>query len=303
MVTPAALKGFMCALVTPVDGQGDVDAGGLERVVARVLAGRANGVCPVGSTGEGPRLTRAQRLTVVELVRKQVPGPVPVIPAPAAMTVSDALEEITAFADVGADACLLAPPAYFPMGDDEVVRYYEYVAGRSPLPILLYNIPALTKVRIGPGAAAELAAHPGVAGIKDSSRDLEGFQAFAYATQGEEFALLTGSDTLLMASLLVGGHGAIAASANLVPELGVGVYEASCEGHWEGAAAYQRRLFDVIQACRVGGLGIGWKAALELAGVCSGTPVPPATPLPADVRAKLAGRLEELGVLEDAHAR
>lgn len=298
MVRPAApLSGFMCALVTPIDEAGNVDAGGLERVVARVLAGGVDGVCPVGSTGEGPRLTRAHRLKVAELVRALVPTSVPVIPAPAAMNASDAVDEISGFADAGADACLLAPPAYYPMSEPETVRYYEAVADRSSLPILLYNIPAMTKVRITPKVAAELAGHPHIAGIKDSSRDLEGLQAVAGATRGEAFALLTGSDTLLIASLAVGADGAIAASANLVPEVGAALFHAVREGRQEDAEALQRRLFEIILACRSGGLGVGWKAALELAGVCSGRPVPPATPLEREALDTLADRLEALGVL------
>jgi len=303
VTTASALRGFMAALVTPVDRHGEVDAAGLQRVVARVLAGGASGACPVGSTGEGPRLTPEQRLAAVEAVRDVVPPSVPVIPAPAAMTARDAVREIAAFAGAGADACLLAPPAYFPMADEEIVRYYRTVATDSALPLLLYNIPAVTKVRIGPPVAAALASHPSIIGLKDSSRDLEGLQALVYATAGEDFTVLTGSDTILLASLVVGAQGAIAASANLVPELGVAVYEAVREERWSDAAAHQRKLFDVIQACRVGGLGVGWKAALELAGVCSGAPVPPAAPLAADARAALARRLAALGVLGAARER
>lgn len=295
---PGAFGGFMCALATPVEASGGVDLQGLDRLLDRVVSGGASGVCPVGSTGEGPRLTREQRLEVVVHVRRRVPQGLPVIPAPAALNARDAAEEIRRFADAGADGCLLAPPAYFPMSEAEVVRYYLEVAAAVETPILLYNIPAVTKVRIPPAAAGELSRHPRIAGLKDSSRDLEYFQAVVYACAGSDFDVLTGSDTLLMASLLVGGSGAIAASANLVPELGSALYRAVRDGDWPRAGELQRQLFDVIQACRVGGLGLGWKAALELAGVCSAAPVPPAEPVGAEARAELKRTLGRLGVLE-----
>lgn len=297
MVSVTDLHGLHVALATPVGPAGDLDTDGLDRLVARVIAGGVHAVCPVGSTGEGPRLTRVQRGAVTAAVRARVPDEHPVIPATSALTVADAIAEIEEHAAAGADAVLLAPPSYYPMSAGEVGAYYESVAAATALPLVLYNIPSMTKVALPPQIVGALAGHPWVFGIKDSSRDFEYLQSVLYASAGQEFAVLTGSDTMLLASLAVGAVGAIAASANLVPRLGRAVYDAALAGDTDAARSAQRELFDVIQACRVGVTPAGWKAALSLAGVCDATTVPPAAPLDDSQLSALATRLKELHAL------
>jgi 4-hydroxy-tetrahydrodipicolinate synthase len=147
-------------------------------------------------------------------------------------------------------------------------------------------------------AAGELARHENIIGIKDSSRDLEYAQAVLGACAGvPDFAVLTGSDTLLLATVVIGGRGAIAGSANLVPELGVALYEATTAGDWPRARDLQWRLFEVVSAARAAGFPYGWKAALELAGVCAAYPAPPASPGRGEELAALRKRLDELRVL------
>lgn len=293
------VSGMLVALVTPLDADGALDVPGLERILERAVAAGVSGVCPVGSTGEGPRLGRARRLEVVDEVLRRTPAGLPVVPAPALQTLEDGAEELAALADRGAAAALVAPPAYYPLSGSELLRLYERLADSSPLPLLLYNMPALTKIAIAPDVVGRLAQHPKVAGIKDSSRDMEYLTAVLHATAGVDgFAVLTGSDSLLLASVAAGADGAIAASANLAPELGCELYRRCAAGEWSAARAVQRRLFELVTACRAGGFPAGWKAALELAGVCEGHLAAPAERLGGAARARLRDRLSDLGVLD-----
>jgi|SRR5665213_530706 len=292
------LEGVMCALVTPMHPTGEVDLEGLERLVQRVVDGAVTGICPVGSTGEGPRLTAQQRHAVVGRVRALVPDGFPVIPSPASAVPARTAEDVEALAALGCHAVLVAPPSGYLLDDDDVRRFYEDLAARSPLPIVMYNFPALTRVRIAPAVVAKLAHHERIIGVKDSSRELEYTQAALYASAGtSDFAVLTGSDTMLVATLMVGGSGAIVASANLVPALGVAVYEATVEEDWPRARELQRTLFEVVSAARAAGFPAGWKAALDMAGVCAPYPAPPASPVTGEALAVLRERLEELEVL------
>jgi dihydrodipicolinate synthase/N-acetylneuraminate lyase len=290
------VSGMLVALVTPLDRRGELDERGLERILDRALAAGVSGVCPVGSTGEGPRLGRARRLEVVDAVVRRVGDRVPVIPAPAVETLDGGAAELEELAARGAAAALVAPPAYYPLSDSDVLAFYERLADRSPLPLLLYNMPALTKISLAPGVVGALALHPRVAGIKDSSRDLEYLTAVRYAT-GDGFAVLTGSDSTLLASMAVGADGAIAASANLAPELGCALYRHAAAGELEEARAAQRRVFELVRACRVGPFPAGWKAALELAGLCEGHLAAPAGPLTGEPHERLRARLIGLGLL------
>jgi len=288
--------GAMVALATPVHADGTLDEAGLERLVQRVVAGGVDGISPVGSTGEGALLTRAQRQDVCRRVRALAPPGMPVIPGLPLITLREGPDELKGLAEAGATAALVAAPFYYPLSDSGVLRVYETLADQSPLPLVLYNIPVYTKITIAPEVVGRLAAHPAIAGIKDSSRNMEYHEQVIYATAGAEFGVLTGSDTLLVASLTLGTAGTIAASANLVPELTTGVCRAVAAGRAAEALSLQQRLTRIVTACRRGYAPAGWKAALEIAGVCAAHPVPPGTPLSAGDRAELAELLAAEGL-------
>ena len=284
-------SGAMVALLTPLDADGRLEEHGLERLVERVVAAGIDGISPNGSTGEGARLGRQRRIAVATRVRKLAPDGMPVVSGVPLTTLDEGRAELDDLAELGATAALVAPPSYYPLPDESVLRMYEALAGDAPLPLLLYNIPIFTKVRLAPGVVARLATHPAIAGIKDSSRDMEYQQELIAATADAEFAVLTGADSLLVASLAVGVAGSITAGANLVPELPVGIQRAFHAGDFRTATELQRRLARIVAACNAGEPPAGWKAALSVAGVCGPDLAAPAAALPATLRATLEIRL------------
>lgn len=294
----SSLSGVMPALITPLDSGDRLDRPGLDRLLAHVLSVPLSGVSPCGSTGEGPLLGRAARVETVRAAAGQMGPGQWLVPGVAAVNAATALEEIEAYAQAGASAALVAPPWYYPLGDGEVVEFFGSVADRAALPILLYNIPAMTKVAIPVGAISQLAGHARVIGIKDSSRDFEYFQAVVAATAAaDDFAVLTGTDTMLVASLLAGGSGTIAASVNIVPSLVQEVYELTCSGRAEEARSPQERLTAVVSAARREGFPRGWKAAAEALGLCDRRTARPLRPADDAGVERLSGELRRLGVL------
>lgn len=284
----------MAALATPLDETGAIDTTGLGRLVAHILAGGADGLCPAGSTGEGPLLSLATRIYLVEAVAGSAPAGTPVIPGTLSVNPDETLVDIESYAKAGATAVLVPPPFYYPLGDGAVADFFGYLAKRSPLPVLLYNIPAMTKVSISPSVVADLAGHGAIAGMKDSSRDMEYFCSVASAVgPGVDFDLLTGSDTLLLASLASGAKGTIAASVNLVPGLVSSLYKAAKSAE-PNAGDLQRKLADVVFACRKPGFPAGWKAALKLAGLCEAHVAAPMRPATEEATKALAIELESV---------
>lgn len=291
-----SLDGATVALLTPLDEHGDLDEAALAKLVDRVLGGGVTGISPTGSTGEGARLSRAQRLEVTRLVRQYAPPEVPVISGVPLTSVAEGAAELEQLAEHGASAALVAPPYYYPVADDDLIRLYTRLADGASLPLVLYNIPVFTKVTFAPRVVRELAAHPGIAGIKDSSRDIEYFQQVVTAAEARDFAVVTGSDTFLVACLLAGGSGTIAASANLVPHLSSGIYRAVRDGDLDQATRLEKQLCSVIHACRGGTPPVPWKAALAHAGVCQPYPAAPAAPLDEAQRRTVIEELTALGV-------
>lgn len=272
-------RGAYAALATPVCAGGALDVDGLEHLVRHVVAGGAVGISPAGSTGEGARLTPAQRVEVTAQVRRFAPAGMPLI---AGAPVRDAVEgtaQLEALADAGADAALVSIQVPYPLEERDVADVYEHLAGTARIPMVLYHIPAYTGIRLAVELVARLAAHPNVAGIKDSSRDMEYLQQVLAATADRDFRVFTGTDTLLLASLAMGVHGTIAASANLVPELAAGICAAFDAGDLLQARALQARLARIVFACRRGAAPAGWKAALSLRGICGPDLVPPGSAL------------------------
>ncbi len=299
MTTTSMLRlgGVLAALATPLDAEGRLDDKGLQRLVQHVVAEGVSGLSPTGSTGEGSRLSRDLRVEVVARTRAITPAAIPVIAGAPLGNVADGLRELHALADAGADAALVSSQVSYPLSDDDVSRFYETLAEQTPLPLVLYNIPAYTGVRIAPDLVERLAPHPNVIGIKDSSRDLEYQHAVILAASGAQFSVLTGTDTLLLASLALGAHGMIAASVNLVPSLSVSIYRAFTSGDLETARRDQAKLARIVVACRRGPAPAGWKAALAIAGICEDHMAAPASPLSEALRADLARALVESGVV------
>lgn len=292
--------GVMVALATPLHRDGRLDRGGLARLLDRVLGAGVHGISPVGSTGEGARLTADGRCEVVAAVRKHVGRDLPVIAGLPASNVAAAKVELTAAAGAGADAALVAPPSYYPASDAEVEALYAALAEDTPIPLVLYNIPKLTGVSISPAVAGRLAPHPRIIGMKDSSGDMQHLTGVVYAVENDDFGVYTGTDSLLLAALQNGAIGTIAASVNLVPALAKVIWDAVQADDLAVATATQRRLFDIVTACRRGGIPVGWKAALQLAGVCDATLAQPAIGLPAadyDALRTDLGRLDTDGTL------
>ena len=158
---------------------------------------------------------------MVGTVARSVPAGMPVIPGVFAHNPGQAIAEIVGYADQGATAVLVAPPAYYPLSAAEQEGYFARVADAAALPLVLYNIPVFTKVQIAPAVAAALAAHPRVAGLKDSGRDLgyatELLDAVAAAGAAADFSVLTGTDSMLVSYLLAGARGTISRTPTSCP--------------------------------------------------------------------------------------
>lgn len=295
-----ALEGVIVALLTPVDREGKVDHGALRQLVERLTSRGVAGVSPLGSTGEGYSLGLDQRLAVVDTVAESVTAGMPVIPGVFAHNHEQAVAEIAGYADRGGTAVLVAPPGYYPLSAAEQEGYFSRLADAAALPLVMYNIPVYTKVQIAPAVAAALAPHPRVAGLKDSGRDL-GYgarllDAVRAAGAAADFSVLTGTDSMLVSYMLAGARGTICASANVVPERVLAVYDAVRAGKLDDALRLETRLRQVQAAFAIGAPPAAYKAAVARSGVGEPWLVPPRLPLTEAETDELVERLTALDV-------
>src|SRR5260370_10162954 len=135
------LAGVLPALASPLNRDGTVDGPAVARLVEHVIDGGVNGLLPLGSTGETASLDEKARRTIVGAVIKAAAGRVPVICGVAQSHLAAARTEVVAAAGLGADAALVAPPFYYLIDQPTVLAFYRSLAEKSPLPILLSNLP------------------------------------------------------------------------------------------------------------------------------------------------------------------
>ena len=291
-----SLGGVMAALVTPLDEKGGLDVVASRRIVDHILQNSVHGICPAGSTGEGALLPRSLRAELTAVVVEAAFSETWVIPGIIGTTLVAAREDLAAYADAGASAVLVGVPYYYGLDDEAIYRWYQELADTSTLPLVLYNIPSMTKLAISRDVVARLASHEQIIGMKDSSRDVVYFQQIREVTVNTHFALLTGSDALLLASIALGGDGLIGAGVNVVPALTSQLWTAIAEGNSSAARTLQQRVAHIVGVCAGAGVPVGFKAALSLLGLCQPYPAAPLQALQPQAANRLAAELREFGV-------
>lgn len=276
----AALEGVSCPLVTPF-ADGSIDEGALASLIDHVIDGGVDGLVPCGTTGEFASLSPEERRRVIEATVELADSRVPVLAGAAATSVAETVENLEDAAAAGADAGVVTPPYFHAANDPEGNRrFFEAVAEASPLPLVLYNIPACTGRPIEPETVAAVAEHDAVAGLKDSSGDLD-YSLTVMRKAPEAFRLVQGYDALLVPALRMGASGGINALSNVVPETFDETVAAA--GDERGRELQQEAIAPLFESCTEYGFAPATKTALVHRGVIPSAEVrPPLEPVPAE---------------------
>ncbi|MBI3079476.1 MAG: dihydrodipicolinate synthase family protein [Deltaproteobacteria bacterium] len=292
------LRGIFPPIPTPFEPDGAVAHEHLAANLGRWNETPLSGYVVLGSTGEYVYLTWEERLKVLEVARRHIPASRRLIAGTGWESTQVTIEFTRRAADRGADAALVVTPCYYKAAmKPEVLRaHYERVAGASPIPVILYNVPQFTGVNLPPGLAAELGRHPQITGIKDSTGDVGQVQELVrLAPPG--FQVVVGMAETLLASLATGACGAVLAFANIAPHQCVELQRLHDEGKLEEARALQWRMVPSARAV-TSTYGIrGLKAAMDLLGYYGGPPRPPLPPATPDEVAAIRGLLRDAGLL------
>lgn len=279
----AQLRGIVTAIVTPLTDQFTLDHAGLERLIEHLIAGGVHGIFALGTTGEAPALSAELRNKVVELTCRCVAGRVPVVIGVTDTSLVEATRLARKAKDCGAAAIAAAPPFYYSLTQDEILRYYELLSAQSAMPLLLYNQPSNTHHFMEVDTVRRAAEIESVVGLKDSGMDMGYFhQVHACLSGRNDFSLLVGPEDLLAECVLLGGSGGMAAGSNIHPRLFVDLYNASAAGdlprvlllHQE-AMAFGKAIYHGSNPLR------GLKYGLELLGICGSMLTEPLAPLSA----------------------
>ena len=290
------LTGIFPPVTTPFADDGAVDLAGLRRNMQGYAAAPLAGYVALGSNGEFPHLSRAEKERVIAAVVEEAGGR-PVL----AQVGESGLRETVALAqraaELGASAVMAVTPHYYraAMTEAALADFYDGLADESPVPVLLYSIPQNTGVSVSPSLVERCAAHPRIIGVKDSSGNL-GQLAEMVERAPKGWGVLNGSSSTMVASFAVGAPGAVLAAADFLP-FEVGELWALCrDGAWDRAREAERRLRPVLRtASRMGVAGV--KLAMDLMGYRGGLPRRPVQPVPVAGRDELVGALRAAGLI------
>jgi len=224
------------------------------------------GYVVLGSTGEFPMLSEAERDRVLAAAREAIPRDRCYIAGTGADSTRHTIRQTRRAAELGADAAIVITPHYFTKGFSAPaaqVRHYLAVADASPIPVLIYNFPVNTGINLEADTVARIAAHPNVRGIKDSSGHIPQCAQIIDQTP-KSFHVLVGSAAALLPALAIGASGGILALALIAPREFCDVYRLARAGRWDEAKAIAARMLLADRGI-AGRYGIGGlKAALDL---------------------------------------
>ena len=290
-MTAPRLAGVLAPITTPFDSStGEVAPVHLRDNVLRVVRDGLDGVVVAGSTGESALLDPDEQRRLVAWVRDVLPDQRWLVAGTGAESTRQAVALTRAAGAEGADAVLVRPPSYYSaaVSPASVVEYYRAVADASPIPVLVYNIPKYTHLPIAAAQLQQLASHPNIVGVKDSSGDVKNLAAYRAAVP--RWSVLVGSGSLLYAALELGCDGGILAVACFAAGLSAGIFAAFRAGDRARAGSLQERLIPLDKeiVARLGPAGV--KAAMDaVGGGLYGGPVrSPLAPLEAADRERVA---------------
>ena len=224
-------RGIIPPLVTPLLGPNELDDQGFRRLIDHVIRGGVHGIFVLGTTGEGPSLSLELQQRTISVATQHAAGRVPVLVGVTHPSYFETMSLASHAKECGASAVVLAAPYCFPADQDELLDYLQTIVPELPLPVMLYNMPAMTKLVYEPRIVREMLAEPNCVGLKDSSGDIQYFRrVIEIAKDRPDFTVLIGPEHLLVEAISMGGHGGVNGGANIFPELFVSLYEAARQG-------------------------------------------------------------------------
>ena len=281
----------LTAMITPFGGDGGVDGEALARLSRALVASGSDGLVVTGTTGEAPALSAEEQVGVWRAVREAVGPGVCLVAGASTNSTGESLDLVRQGEAAGMDALMLTVPYYNKPPQERLVRHFTALAGATPLPCILYNVPSRTSLNMEAETTLRLAAVPNVVGVKEASGD---FAQIAAILEGAppDFRVWSGNDGDTARLVAMGGYGVISVVSHLVGDQVRDLVAAAASGRADVAKSIHDRLTPLVDACFIESNPIPVKFALNEVGMPVGEPrlplVPPSEASRSAIRAELA---------------
>ena len=293
------LNGIYPPVPTPFHESGEVAPDALKSNLSFLNRFALRGFVVLGSNGEYVMLTEKEKLLVLEAAREAIPPSRLMIAGTGCQSTVETVNLTKKAAKIGSDAALVITPSYYRglMSNEALTNHFRIVADESPIPILLYNMPACTGIDLDTGTVLSLAQHPNIIGMKDSSGNVVKMAEIRQEA-GPGFQVLAGSGGFLLPALSVGAMGGIMALANLAPAQCIAILQLFLERRQKEARDLQVMMIPVNTAVTSKWGVAGLKAAMDSIGLYGGPTRLPLLPLSDGERQHLDNILAESGLID-----
>ena len=290
------ITGSIVAITTPMHPDGSLDLASYRALIDWHIAEGTDAIVAVGTTGESPTVDVDEHLELIRVAVDQSAGRIPVIAGTGANSTLEAIELTREAAKLGATASLQVVPYYNKPPQEGLYQHFKTIAESTDLPIILYNVPGRTVADLAHDTVLRLAQIPNVVGIKEATGNIER-AIWLIREAPENFAIYSGDDGTAVALMLLGGHGNISVTANVVPAMMSKLCRLAMAGNAKQAADLQAKLMPLHKAMFVEANPIPVKWALAAMGRSPAGIRLPLVPLSAAQQPVVASALKSLGVL------
>ncbi|MDA3881209.1 MAG: dihydrodipicolinate synthase family protein [Prolixibacteraceae bacterium] len=234
------VSGVVVPMISPFNNDYTIDTSAVERLVDRFVVSQ---VAPfvLGTTGEAPSMTTAQKKQLVKATVDAANGKCTVYAGISGNSLQTSIDEGKMFADLGADVLVATPPGYYPSNNVQLEKYFVQLADELPLPLVMYNMPATTQCSINVDLIETLSHHSNIAGLKDSERDESRIgELVSLFKKRNDFSLLIGWAAQSVKSLIAGYDGIVPSTGNIIPYAYYQLYKAAKNGNADRASELQQ---------------------------------------------------------------
>lgn len=282
------LNGVITSLITPFKDQ-FIDIEGFKQNILFQIEQGISALLVGGTTGEAPTLDLDEYQSLVKTATEVIAKRVPLIVSVGESATKRSLSKMEIAMDLGADALLVATPAYNKPSQEGLYQHFKAIASSTNLPLILYNNPSRTGVSIEIDTLLRLVEIDPIIGIKESSGSIQIAQEMLYFIP-PNFIFLSGEDHLTLPLVALGAKGVMSVLSNLMPKEVMLLFKAALSDDFKTAREWQKKLYPFFQACHFETNPVPIKTMMRLLGRPSG-----------DCRLPLAslnrGNLDKLRVL------
>jgi 4-hydroxy-tetrahydrodipicolinate synthase len=234
------------ALVTPFKKDQSLDEVTLRALVRRQIEDGIHFLVPCGTTGESPTLTRKEHLRVVEITCEEAKGKVPVLAGAGGYNTAEVIELAREIESIGADGLLSVTPYYNKPTQEGLYQHYKAIASSTKLPIIVYSVQGRTGINVEPLTLKRLATIDTIVGVKEASGNISQMATVVHHVP-ENFAVLSGDDSITIPLISLGGRGVISVVSNEIPGPMARLTQKALDGDYPGARALQRQYLPLME--------------------------------------------------------